>query len=191
MEKGGFGLPFFIWGHESCGFLAWRCKFRVKLKSVIMNLCSLFAASVVCLSASAWAQTPADFNTAMHPEPVSLEEANLSRELGKQPQTYLRGGGTILFQETFANGFDGINGNGAWTVSDNAGDSLWVWVQPGGQGLYADGAATGQRRLKCVTTVGFEPTPLARPAPKAGALDHSATLSASTEYRCFQSHDAE
>ena len=28
-----------------------------------------------------------------------------------------------------------------------------------------------------VTTVGFEPTPLARPAPKAGALDHSATLS--------------
>ena len=28
-----------------------------------------------------------------------------------------------------------------------------------------------------MTTVGFEPTPLARPAPKAGALDHSATLS--------------
>ena len=25
--------------------------------------------------------------------------------------------------------------------------------------------------------MGFEPTPLARPAPKAGALDHSATLS--------------
>ena len=143
MEKGGFGLPFFIWGRESCGFLAWRCKFPAKLKSVIMNLRSLFAASVVCLSASAWAQTPADFNTPMHPEPVSLEEANLSRQLGKQPQTYLRGGGTVLFQETFANGFDGINGNGAWTVSDNAGDSLWVWVQPGGQGLYADGAATG------------------------------------------------
>ena len=30
---------------------------------------------------------------------------------------------------------------------------------------------------KALTTVGFEPTPLARPAPKAGALDHSATLS--------------
>ena len=79
----------------------------------------------------------------MRPEPVSLEEANTSRELGKQPQTYLRGGGTILFQETFANGFDGINGNGAWTVNDNGGDSLWVWVQPGGQGLYANGDATG------------------------------------------------
>ena len=38
---------------------------------------------------------------------------------------------------------------------------------------------------KLVTTVGFEPTPLARPAPKAGALDHSATLSASTKQRCF------
>ena len=32
-------------------------------------------------------------------------------------------------------------------------------------------------RAGLVTTVGFEPTPLARPAPKAGALDHSATLS--------------
>ena len=28
-----------------------------------------------------------------------------------------------------------------------------------------------------LTPVGFEPTPLARPAPKAGALDHSATVS--------------
>ena len=74
---------------------------------------------------------------------MSLEEANTSRELGKQPQTYLRGGGTLLFQETFANGFDGINGNGAWTVNDSGGDSLWVWVQPGGQGLYANGDATG------------------------------------------------
>ena len=36
------------------------------------------------------------------------------------------------------------------------------------------GGDEGQEK---VTTVGFEPTPLARPAPKAGALDHSATLS--------------
>ena len=35
----------------------------------------------------------------MRPEPVSLEEANTSRELGKQPQTYLRGGGTLLFKK--------------------------------------------------------------------------------------------
>ena len=34
-----------------------------------------------------------------------------------------------------------------------------------------------EERNKKMTTVGFEPTPLARPAPKAGALDHSATLS--------------
>ena len=54
----------------------------------------------------------------------------------------VRGGGAILFQESFSNGFDGSNGNGAWTVEDNANDNLWAWIMPGGQGMYADGGAT-------------------------------------------------
>ena len=48
------------------------------------------------------------------------------------------GGETILFQESFANGFDGSNGNGAWTASDNLDGNLWIWVTPEGQGLYSD-----------------------------------------------------
>ncbi len=54
-----------------------------------------------------------------------------------------RGGGTILFQETFSNGFDGSNGNGAWSVDQNVETDIWVWVAPGNTGYYADGTATG------------------------------------------------
>ncbi|PCJ81719.1 MAG: hypothetical protein COA49_04205 [Bacteroidetes bacterium] len=54
-----------------------------------------------------------------------------------------RGGGNILFAEDFSNGFDGINGNGAWTTEDNANDSLWIWVAPGNTGFYHNGDATG------------------------------------------------
>ena len=50
---------------------------------------------------------------------------------------------SVLFYESFANGFDGSNGNGAWTVSDNQDGRLWVWVAPDGQGFYPDGEATG------------------------------------------------
>ena len=76
--------------------------------------------------------------------PCILEAA--AKTLGKDETSTTKNSlskAIILFQETFANGFDGINGNGAWTVNDNGGDSLWVWVQPGGQGLYANGDATG------------------------------------------------
>ena len=45
----------------------------------------------------------------------------------------------------------------------------------GGNGNFVRPANRGGR--KTLTPVGFEPTPLARPAPKAGALDHSATVS--------------
>ena len=89
------------------------------------------------------AQRPAEFDKAAAPQPVSVEEATAARKAGTAALNSVRGGGTILFQEDFSNGFDGSNGNGAWSTSDNAGDSLWVWVQPGGQGLYSDGAATG------------------------------------------------
>ena len=78
------------------------------------------------------------------PTVVAEKEGELARAQGVSlVQSLPSGGGPILFQETFSNGFDGSNGNGAWTVEDNANDSLWAWVMPGGQGMYADGSATG------------------------------------------------
>lgn len=103
---------------------------------------SLFAGFVLC-TAAAIAQRPAIFDQASMPVPASVEEANAARKAGLTALESARGGGAILFQETFSNGFDGSNGNGAWTVEDNANDSLWAWVMPGGQGVYADGNATG------------------------------------------------
>tara|TARA_B100000989_G_scaffold123699_1_gene91440 strand:+ start:17910 stop:19979 length:2070 start_codon:yes stop_codon:yes gene_type:complete len=107
-----------------------------------MKSMSLFAGFVLC-TAAAIAQRPAIFDQASMPVPASVEEANASRKAGLTALESARGGGAILFQETFSNGFDGSNGNGAWTVEDNANDSLWAWVMPGGQGVYADGNATG------------------------------------------------
>ena len=49
----------------------------------------------------------------------------------------------VLFYESFSNGFNGSNGNGAWTVNDNQDGRLWIWVAPDGQGFYPGGAATG------------------------------------------------
>jgi hypothetical protein len=77
------------------------------------------------------------------PSASTAAEASRSRNEGAWLLQNAMGGGTIVFQETFSNGFDGENGNGAWTVEDNANNDIWVWVQPGGQGLYADGSATG------------------------------------------------
>ena len=107
-----------------------------------MKSMSLFAGFVLC-TAAAIAQRPAIFDQASMPVPASVEEANTARKAGLTALESVRGGGAILFQETFSNGFDGSNGNGAWTVEDNANDSLWAWVMPGGQGVYADGNATG------------------------------------------------
>ena len=107
-----------------------------------MKSMSLFAGFVLC-TAAAIAQRPANYDQASMPVPASVEEANTARKAGLTALESVRGGGAILFQETFSNGFDGSNGNGAWTVEDNANDSLWAWVMPGGQGVYADGNATG------------------------------------------------
>ena len=62
---------------------------------------------------------------------------------GEEARSTQRGGGNILFSEDFSNGFDGINGNGAWTATDNGNDSLWVWVSPDNAGFYQNGDATG------------------------------------------------
>jgi hypothetical protein len=53
-----------------------------------------------------------------------------------------RGGGTVLFYEDFLNGFDGNNGLGAWTAEDTGEGMIWQWVDPAGDGFYADGAAS-------------------------------------------------
>ena len=49
---------------------------------------------------------------------------------------------TLLFMETFSNGFAGDNGIGSWTVEDTGGNQIWVEVGPDGYGAYSDGAPT-------------------------------------------------
>ena len=43
-----------------------------------------------------------------------------------------RGGGSILFYEDFANGFDGNNGVGGWTVEDTGEGRIWQHVDVAG-----------------------------------------------------------
>ena len=50
----------------------------------------------------------------------------------------------MVFQETFANGLAGVNGNGAWTAEDNQDGSLWIFMDPSGTPSYvSDGTPTG------------------------------------------------
>ena len=49
---------------------------------------------------------------------------------------------TLLFMETFSNGFAGDNGVGSWTVEDTGGNQIWVAVGPDGFGTYYDGSPT-------------------------------------------------
>lgn len=76
---------------------------------------------------------------------ASTAELVTSRQSGMQlMENFQRGGDNVIFYEDFSNGFEGSNGNGAWTVEDNAGDSLWIHVAGGGTtGFYADGSPTG------------------------------------------------
>ena len=67
-----------------------------------------------------------------------------------------RGGGTIIFQETFGNGLDGVNGNGAWTAVDNQNGNLWIYVGPD-VATYLNGNATGAVHPAGVYS---DPTPL-------------------------------
>lgn len=67
-----------------------------------------------------------------------------------------RGGGTIIFQETFGNGLEGVNGNGAWTAVDNQNGNLWIYVGPDGA-TYLSGNSTGAVHPGGVYS---EPTPL-------------------------------
>jgi hypothetical protein len=74
---------------------------------------------------------------------TTQSEANASLQAGIVARSSQIGGGSILFEENFANGFAGTNGNGEWTTSDNANDSLWIYVAPGNAGYYSNGDPTG------------------------------------------------
>ena len=93
----------------------------------------LFTGLTCCLTA-ALAQRPTDSNVAQSPTAVDRAEAQSSLDQGVEALMTQRGGGTILFQETFSNGFDGSNGNGAWSVDQNVETDIWVWVAPGNTG---------------------------------------------------------
>ena len=107
-----------------------------------MKQLSLLAGFLFCTTA-VLAQRPAETTQSMKPQPATEQEAAIAKQLGLQAKNQARGGGAILYQETFSNGFDGSNGNGAWTVNDNQDGNLWIWVTPEGQGLYPGEVPTG------------------------------------------------
>jgi hypothetical protein len=80
------------------------------------------------------------------PAPLSATEIQQQRDPAMPSSIELatRGGGVVLFSEDFANGLDGNNGGfGAWTAEDTGGGLIWQWVDPTGDGYYADGTASG------------------------------------------------
>ena len=98
----------------------------------------------ICIFAMASGQRLETLHSFEHTITAATQvEANNALQAGVDARLSQRGGGNILFSEDFSNGFDGINGNGEWTSTDNGGDSLWVWVAPGNTGYYANGDATG------------------------------------------------
>ena len=74
---------------------------------------------------------------------ANVDELINSKFAGVEALANQRGGGDILFSEDFSNGFDGSNGNGPWTIVDNANNNAWVYVASNGAGTYYDGSATG------------------------------------------------
>ncbi len=114
---------------------------------LIMKRISMLAVLALGTTAAV-AQRPADTDKAMAPTTVTRAENQASLAQGQEALANLGGVRNVVFQETFANGFDGSNGNGAWTVEDNVeginSEEIWVWVAPGGLGYYADGTPTGK-----------------------------------------------
>lgn len=80
------------------------------------------------------------------PAPLSAAELQLQRDASAPSamEVATRGGGVVLFSEDFANGLDGNNGGfGAWSAEDTGAGLIWQWVDPQGDGFYADGTASG------------------------------------------------
>jgi len=97
------------------------------------------------LTMFAQAQRITDVYTfAQVPMELTDAEAQAMRGSGESAlEVAQRGGGTILFYEDFANGFEGNNGIGAWTAEDTGEGMIWQAVDEAGNGYYADGTASG------------------------------------------------
>ena len=106
---------------------------------------TLLLVAFLGLSLASQAQRITDVYTfAQTPQDLSAAEAEAMRGTGESAlEVAQRGGGTILFYEDFANGFEGNNGIGAWTSEDTGEGLIWQAVDAAGNGYYADGSASG------------------------------------------------
>ena len=109
------------------------------MKHLTLALCGVLAAGT--LSAQRLHDRQ-DF--AQAPQALSAVETQTVRQATTSSlEMATRGGGTILFQEDFANGFAGNNTFGAWTSEDTGGGTIWQYVDANGNGQFADGSASG------------------------------------------------
>ena len=70
-------------------------------------------------------QTQHDFNKMY--TPATEQEASQARRQGMDLIELRQDrGGAIFFSEDFANGLDGNNGFGGWTIEDTGGNSIWM-----------------------------------------------------------------
>ncbi|MGB1122780.1 MAG: T9SS type A sorting domain-containing protein [Flavobacteriales bacterium] len=106
---------------------------------------TLLLVAFLGLSLASRAQRITDVYTfAQTPQHLSAAEAEAMRGTGESAlEVAQRGGGTILFYEDFANGFEGNNGIGPWTAEDTGAGMIWQAVDEAGNGYYADGTASG------------------------------------------------
>ena len=106
---------------------------------------TLLLVAFLGLSLASQAQRITDVYTfEQTPQDLSAAEAEAMRGTGESAlEVAQRGGGTILFYEDFANGFEGNNGIGAWTSEDTGEGLIWQAVDAAGNGYYADGSASG------------------------------------------------
>ena len=97
---------------------------------------TLLLVAFLGLSLASNAQRITDVYTfAQTPQDLSAQEAEAMRGTGESAlEVAQRGGGTILFYEDFANGFEGNNGIGAWTAEDTGEGMVWQAVDQAGNG---------------------------------------------------------
>jgi hypothetical protein len=125
--------------------LVW-CNFSGrKIDSHNMKNFTFLWVAILGIATTLQAQRISDLHSfAMMPAGLSDAEANAFRGDGESAlEVAQRGGGTVLFYEDFANGFEGNNGTGAWTVEDTGEGQIWQHVDVAGNGYYADGSASG------------------------------------------------
>lgn len=110
-----------------------------------MKHITLLFGALLAFATSLQAQRITDLYTfAQVPMELTDAEADAMRGTNESAiEVAQRGGGTILFYEDFANGFDGNNGIGAWSSEDTGNGLIWQYVDEAGNGYYADGTASG------------------------------------------------